>query len=188
MRGKLLLHTCCGPCATAVLPALEQEGFEVTLFFFNPNIHPFDEYIRRLNSLQFFADRVERICFAPKTYNPREFFYQIQNVQYRCNKCFFLRLNETALWGKKHKFEYFSTTLTVSPYQDVEEIIHCGESIGLRETISFFGRDYRNKFPQTREYSSKLSLYGQSYCGCVYSRWEGVKKKLWRSLSGQKSS
>ncbi len=188
MNARLLLHTCCGPCAAAVVPALEAEGFEVNLFFFNPNIHPVEEYKRRLDSFLSYAEKTGHGYSAHTLYTPQEFFSCIGDLNKRCGECFSLRLNETAQRGRERGYRFFSTTLTVSPYQDTGEILRRGNAGGKETNMIFVARDFRKLFSQTRDCTRELSLYRQTYCGCVFSRWEGVKKKRWKSLSGQKYS
>lgn len=187
MKNKLLLHTCCAPCHTVVSAFLEEQGFAVSTIFYNPNIHPFEEYQRRYETLSEYLFRAGQEFLVPFPYNPLEYFEVIKEPENRCSLCYRLRLLKVAQWGKEHGFLFFSTTLTVSPYQDVEQILKKGEEIGREIGISFVGFDLRDKFPESVQKAREMKLYRQNYCGCIFSRWEGVKRKICKSLTGQSS-
>jgi len=185
---KLLLHVCCGPCATAVNPVLEREGWEVTNLFYNPNIHPYDEYCRRYENFFSYLQLSGRKGIAPFPYQPMNYFQEIKSVSDRCLACYRVRFGKVAEWGKKNGFNMFTTTLTISPYQDQDKINLIGEQIARDYDMSYLKRDFRSFYQKSVEQSKEMRLYRQKYCGCLLSQWEGEKKRLWRSLFGQKLS
>jgi len=188
LGDKILLHTCCAPCVTYVNEALEKEGWEVVNIFYNPNIHPFDEYARRYETLVLYLEREGKVLKAPFPYNPLEYFSLITEAENRCSKCYLLRLRKVAQWGKERGFEFFTTTLTISPYQDLSAIWEVGKQIEEELGIKFLVRDFREGFRQSVTRSRELKLYRQNYCGCIFSKYEGVKRRLWKRLTGLKFS
>jgi len=188
MDNTVLLHTCCGPCATYVTNALMKEGFEVVLFFYNPNIHPFDEYVKRYESFVEYARYKGLKVETPFAYNPLEFFEWIKEPEERCVRCYEMRLGRTARWAREQGYPFFTTTLTISPYQDLENIFKVGEKVEKRERVVFLKKNFRSGFTESVKISRELGLYRQNYCGCIFSKWEGVKRRIWKSLTGPSSS
>lgn len=188
MENRLVLHTCCAPCATCVNRFFAEQGFKVVNVFYNPNIHPYEEYGRRLEALVEYTMQSGGVLYTPFPYDPREFFALSSDLEKRCVLCYTLRLQKVAQWAKEHGFAFFSTTLTLSPYQDVRRICEVGEQVGSKVGIYFLGFDLRRYFAESTRISKEMGLYRQNYCGCIASRWEGVKKRLWRSLTGHGSS
>ncbi|HSV30472.1 MAG TPA: epoxyqueuosine reductase QueH [Atribacteraceae bacterium] len=184
MSERLLLHTCCAPCTTFVAKALREEGFEVQFFFFNPNIHPFDEYARRLSALHALLLQTGEPMIAPFPYNPLSYFTAVSSQTQRCRACYSHRLEVTACWAKNQGYKHFSTTLTISPYQEVSAINRIGIEIGRAFQVNYIARDFRYGFPESKKMAEDYSLYLQNYCGCLYSDWERVKKAIWKTLSG----
>lgn len=183
LKPKLLLHSCCGPCSTSVIEKLS-EDFEVTVFFFNPNITEKDEYEKRrenqVKALRYFNKKFGRnIQMLDETYNSDEFFKVAKGYEEskeggaRCSKCFFLRLKETANEGKKNGFEIFGTTLTVSPHKNYNKISAIGKNISRKLDIFYLDGNFKKKdgYKRSIEISENLGLYRQNYCGCVYSKW-----------------
>ena len=188
MSDKVLLHTCCAPCATYVNEALEKEGWEVVNIFYNPNIHPFDEYVHRYETLVSYLEREGKVLNVPFSYNPLEYFSLITQPENRCSQCYFLRLQKVAQWGKERGFKFFTTTLTISPYQNLPAIWEVGKQIGEKWDIEFLVRDFREGFHQSVARSKNLKLYRQNYCGCIFSKYEGTKRRLEKRLTGLKFS
>ncbi len=171
--AKLLLHICCGPCATYPLPELREQGYEVMGYFSNSNIHPYKEYLQRREGLETYAGTIALPVIWDEDYNPVEYF---QNISYReslrCMLCYRMRLEKTAQVAKKGKFDYFSTTLLVSPFQNHDLIKEIGEAMGQQYEVPFLYQDFRSGFKATVERSRALDLYRQQYCGCLYSEME----------------
>ena len=179
--AKVLLHTCCGPCATVPVPALRIEGVDVWGFFYKPNIHPFTEYERRLQSMQEYARQQGLKIIGEATYDPVEYFQHITfRDPRRCRLCYQLRLQKTAQLARSGKFDYFSTSLLVSPFQKHELIKEAGEMAAEQYGVAFLYRDYRADYRETIIRSKAAGLYRQQYCGCLYSekeRYAPSKKK-----------
>lgn len=166
---KLLLHTCCAPCLVYPLEALRREGFLVTGFFYNPNIHPLAEYIKRKEALLVLKPDIE---ITYPEYLPQEFFRAInlnEERPKRCAICWGLRLKATARAAKEKGFPYFTTTLLVSPYQDQGLLKEIGERIAQEEGVKFYFADFRPGFRKAHDEAKARGVYCQRYCGCVYS-------------------
>lgn len=170
---KVLLHICCGPCATYPVKSLRDEGFNVMGHYYNPNIHPYTEYIKRQKALEKLADIYELKVIYEEKYNPKEYFQNIAFREHlRCKFCYQIRLEQAAHIACKGKFDYFTTTLLVSKYQKHNWIKEIGEIIGAKYGIPFLYRDFRMGFKETVEISKEIGLYRQQYCGCLYSEME----------------
>ncbi len=171
-RPRLLLHSCCGPCSTACLERL-MPHFEVTVFFCNPNIMPDDEYYKRLESLRAVCDFFG-VELMEEDYGNAEFLSLVKGMENmpeggeRCKACFELRLSKTAREAKRGGFEYFSTTLTVSPHKNSTVINAVGLQIQQKTGIKFLPSDFKKQegYKRSIELSRQLGLYRQSYCGC----------------------
>jgi len=189
---KLLLHSCCGPCSTAVTEAILDE-FDITLFFYNPNITDEEEYENRLFTQVKFLEKFNEelpdgksVRFMEGKYDPENYFDFVKGLEdepeggKRCLKCFELRLRETAKKAKKAGYDYFGTTLTVSPHKSYPNIKEIGERIAAEEGVKFLDRDFKKKdgYLRSIRLSEKYELYRQNYCGCEFSKWfehEGEK-------------
>ena len=174
---ELLLHTCCAPCLVYPLEVLRNEGFKVTGFFYNPNIHPFAEYLRRKEALTVLNPGIELIY---PEYSPREFFHAVnlkEEAPLRCSICWRERLKKTAQAAKNAGFKYFTTTLLVSPYQDQELLKKIGHEVAIEEGIEFYYADFRPGFRKAHNEAHAKGIYCQKYCGCIYSEMERSKKK-----------
>lgn len=183
-KPALLLHSCCGPCSTAVVERLVDE-FDVTIFFYNPCITDEEEYKRRKDAQLRFIEKfneekigVTKVNFKEGEYRPTEFFKAAGGLEAepeggaRCTVCFGQRLEKTAEAARMGGYDYFATTLTVSPHKNYKLISEIGRSIALRYGLSFLDRDFKKKdgFKRSIELSKKYELYRQDYCGCEYSK------------------
>ncbi|MDD4776318.1 MAG: epoxyqueuosine reductase QueH [Syntrophomonas sp.] len=170
---RVLLHICCGPCASYPVPALREEGLEPVGYFHNPNIHPYREWQQRRQALEKYADIVDLKVIYDEAYNPRDYF---QNVAFResqrCFICYRMRLQQAAHIARRGRFDCFSTTLLVSKHQKHEIIRELGEAIGIEYGVPFLYRDFRVGFKQSGENARAMELYRQQYCGCLYSEVE----------------
>lgn len=175
---KILLHACCGPCATYPVKILREQGCEVFGFFYNPNIHPYTEYSKRLEAFQSFAVKSDLEVIIKDDYNLEKFLREIvYREDIRCRFCYWMRLNETARYAKKGKFDYFSTTLLVSPFQKHEWIREAGENLAEKYQIPFLYQDFRAGFKEGVLLSKELQLYRQQYCGCIFSERDRYRKE-----------
>jgi epoxyqueuosine reductase len=187
---KILLHICCGVCSTSVIERLLCEGHTVTGFFYNPNIHPVDEYKKRLEAAQK-AAREWNIELIEGKYDRQIWFECVKGEEHspeggsRCGICYRLRLKRTYEYMKKHMFDAFTTTLTVSPMKNVVEVNLAGRDIGGEK---FICSDFKKKggFQRAIELSGEWGLYRQNYCGCVYSQEEEIKRRERKSSSEKK--
>lgn len=183
-RPALLLHSCCGPCSTAVIERLADE-FEITVFYYNPCITDEEEYLlRRENQKKFLKEfneeRIEknRIRFLEGAYHPGAFLKLVKGHEQdpeggeRCSLCFAQRLEKTAETAQMTGCDYFGTTLTVSPHKNYRRISEIGQSIALRYGLTFLDRDFKKKdgFKRSIELSRRYGLYRQDYCGCEFSK------------------
>ena len=177
-RPSLLLHSCCGPCSSAVLERL-RDHFQVTVLYYNPNIEPEEEYLRRRGEQQRLLDILEPdIAWLPCEYDHGAFeafapaMAEEPEGGRRCLACFALRLNETAEQAKKHGFEYFTTTLSVSPHKNADNVNRAGEEAARRAGVKYLYADFKKKngYLRSLQLSSEYALYRQNYCGCLYSK------------------
>jgi len=175
MKPGLLLHTCCAPCFIGTLPYLGE--FEISCFWYNPNIHPFTEYRARLGALCGYAAENNINLTVKDDYGLIEFTRSvINNLDGRCRYCFETRMKETAKYASEHGFGMFSTTLLVSPYQDREKIKQAGEKYGEEYKTGFFYGDFRGNFKNGQQTAHNLGIYRQKYCGCIFSERERYVK------------
>ncbi|MFA4983788.1 MAG: epoxyqueuosine reductase QueH [Candidatus Omnitrophota bacterium] len=175
---RLLLHTCCAPCLIYPLEKLGGGGFEVTGFFYNPNIHPFTEYRSRKQALEAYAGGIGVEVLYPE-YRPEEFFRAVNLKEAdpgRCGLCWRLRLKKTAQAAKEMGFGSFSTTLLVSPYQSQDALKKIGDEVSAEEGIGFYYEDFRVGFRKAHDEAHKKGIYCQKYCGCIYSEMERCRK------------
>ena len=178
-KARLLLHACCAPCSSASLEYLVQY-FDITLFFYNPNISSAEEFGKRLNELKRFTEEcpfAKGIKIISPEYNHREFLDAAAGLESakeggeRCEKCFSLRLNKTAEQAEKSGFEYFATTLTISPLKNAEKINLCGEG-AVVGNVMYLPTDLKKqeRYKRSIELSKEYGLYRQSFCGCEFSK------------------
>ena len=174
---KVLLHTCCGPCFLYPHNNLKDNGFNVTSFFYNPNIQPYQEYEKRRNCLKDHAEENE-ITLIEGNYDIDRFFQDVVfREKVRCSVCYKLRLKQTVKVAKQSKFDYFTTTLLVSPYQKHDTVREIGETLAEKHNIPFLYINFQEGWKETVEKSKKLGFYRQRYCGCVYSERERHQPK-----------
>ena len=168
---KLLLHTCCAPCSVYCIESLREEGIEPTLYWFNPNIHPYMEYKARRDTLKQYAEMINIEAIFEEDYGLKEFCKNvIDDLDNRCSKyCYRVRLEQTAKYAKENGYDSFATTLLISPYQNHDELIKIGKEMALKYGIEFLYRDFRTGFREGQAKARELGLYMQKYCGCIFS-------------------
>lgn len=176
---KLLLHICCGPCATPIIPNLKSK-LNVSGFYFNPNIYPEAEFEQRLDSAKKVAGFNDIELIVPEFAKGQslgrsvdDFFEYIGDTKTkpdRCLLCYRQRLTRVAEYASKNHFEYFSTTLLISPFQYHEELKKIGEDIGRKSGVEFYYQDFRTLYSESQELAEEMNLYLQKYCGCKFSR------------------
>ncbi len=179
-KKKLLLHSCCGPCSSAVILRLK-EYFDITILYYNPNIEPEEEYIKRKNEQKKLLDALDLgITLRDIDYDHDSFLKVSKHLETepeggaRCHKCYFLRLQKTGEIARKEGFDYFGTTLTVSPYKNSDVINSMGLLIekDMNFDIRFLVSDFKKRegYKQSIELSEKYHLYRQDYCGCLFAK------------------
>lgn len=169
---KILLHICCAPCATYPFKFLTEEGHRVTGYFYNPNIHPFREYIRRREAVEKYAALAGREVIYPG-YDFREFLrIVVPRETDRCRHCYRLRLRKTAFAAREGNFDAFTTTLLLSKHQQHKEIKKGGREVAGEEGVEFLDRDFRPGWEEHWQLTARYDLYKQQYCGCIYSEYE----------------
>ncbi len=184
---KLLIHSCCAPCSSYVLEYLSQY-FEITVYFYNPNIYPPMEYIRRveeqerlINEMKF----VHPVTLQTGAYEPGEFYRIVEGYEKvpeggsRCFRCYELRLQEAAKIAQAGRFDYFTTTLSISPLKNADKLNEIGEKLGKEYRVSYLPSDFKKKngYKRSVELSKEHDLYRQDYCGCVFSQRERQSKE-----------
>ncbi|MCL7475298.1 MAG: epoxyqueuosine reductase QueH [Methanosarcinales archaeon] len=178
LNMEMLLHICCAPCATYTVRALRDEGFEPVGYFYNPNIHPFTEYRRRLETLQQYAEVVKLDVVYRDEYMLEEFIKQAFEVEDRCQLCYTLRLEAAARQASDMGIPVYTSTLLISPYQKHEMIKDIGEGLASDYGVDFHYRDYRPGYKETYQLCRELELYRQPYCGCIFSEKDRYYRKL----------
>lgn len=172
-KPKLLLHVCCAPCTSGVLPVLKN-FFDITLFYYNPNIYTKDEYLLR-------AEQFAKLTNLPiiiSEYNHDEFLNVAKNLEKeveggkRCNECIKLRLEKSFEYAVANKFDYISTTLSISPHKDADFINECGNNLSQIYPIKYLYADFKkeNGYLNSINISKELNLYRQTFCGCEFSK------------------
>lgn len=183
----LFLHSCCAPCSSYVLEYLSQY-MEITVFYYNPNISPKEEYRTRVQEQKRLVGTMETICpihFVEGNYNPEYFYMAVKGHeedkegQERCFICYKLRLEEAARMAKEGGYDYFTTTLSISPLKNAAKLNEIGGQLTEEYHIPYLYSDFKKKngYKRSIELSEKYGLYRQNYCGCVYSRREREEEK-----------
>ena len=178
-KSKLLLHACCAPCSSYVLEYLNKY-FDITIYYYNPNIHPENEYIRRINELKKFIENCEfnDINLVEEVYNPKEYFDEVKGLENlgerseRCYNCYKFRMEKAVKYAKENNFDYFTTTLSISPYKNANKLNEIGEKLERKYDVKYLYADFKKKngYRRSIELSKEYGLYRQDYCGCKYSR------------------
>jgi hypothetical protein len=179
-KKRLLLHACCAPCSSYVLEYLSKY-FDIDVYFYNPNISSKDEYCHRADELVRFTNEMDfenKVATIIADYNPDEFYNEVKGLENckeggnRCIRCYNLRLKRTAQLAKQENYDYFSTTLSISPLKNSAKINEIGKSLENKYGVSYLYSDFKKKngFKRSVELSNEYKLYRQNFCGCVYSK------------------
>ena len=179
-KPSLLLHVCCGPCSSYVLEYLSNY-FEITILFYNPNIYPKEEYIRRKEEMEEFVSKAyPNTKYIIMDYNEKEFYDAVRGYEHlgerseRCFKCYELRLKKTVEYAKENRYDYFTTSLSISPYKVSSKLNEIGSNLEKEYGINYLYSDFKKKngYKRSIEISREYNMYRQEYCGCVYSKVE----------------
>ena len=182
IRPRLLLHICCAPCSSAVLERLTG-AFDITVFYYNPNIAPKEEFLYRAQEQQRLIANLPhtgKIDFLCGNYDEERFlrmahvYENIPEGGERCTRCFKLRIGETARMAKKLNYDYFTTTLSISPLKDAQRLNQIGGMLSERFDVLYLFSDFKKKdgYRRSCELSALYGLYRQNYCGCIFSKRE----------------
>lgn len=192
-RPRLLLHSCCAPCSSAVLEQLTRV-FDITVFFYNPNIAPEAEFIHRVEEQRRFIDELPHegmIELIRGEYDDATFYALAKGLEEtpeggeRCTRCFRLRLGKTAQMAAEQGFDYFTTTLSISPLKDAQRLNTIGSELAQQFGVPYLFSDFKKKngYRRSCELSAQYGLYRQDYCGCIFSRMERDRRLSGNGLS-----
>lgn len=181
---SLLLHACCAPCSSACIERLSNV-FKITILYFNPNISDEKEYRKRLDELHKFVSSFKtkyEVNIIDGRYNPDEFFEISEGLEKepergaRCYKCYLQRMEETARVAESNNYDFFATTLSLSPYKNSKWINEIGESLDKKYNSTYLYSDFKKKngYKRSIELSKEYNLYRQDYCGCIYSKRNNI--------------
>lgn len=184
---RLLLHSCCAPCSSYVLEYLS-EYFEITVFYYNPNIYPDTEYDKRVLEQKMLISAMNSkhpIQFVAGAYDKEKFYTMAKGLEEvreggsRCFRCYELRLRETAALAKEKGYDYFSTTLSISPLKNAGKLNEIGAILSEEYGVNYLFSDFKKKngYKRSTELSKMYDLYRQDYCGCEFSYHEAEKRR-----------
>ena len=184
---KLLMHTCCAPCSVYCIESLRNEGIEPTVYWYNPNIHPYTEYRARRDTLKEYTQKIGVNAIFEEEYGLDKFCKNVINdLQNRCvNYCYKVRMEQTVKYAKENGYDSFTTTLFVSPYQKHEELKELCEKLAQKYEIQFLYRDFRVGFREGQAKAREMNMYMQKYCGCIFSEEERYQKQIEKKNGGR---
>lgn len=179
---RLLLHSCCAPCSSYVLKYLA-EYFSITVLYYNPNISPGEEYTKRVEEQRRLIEEMpvkNSITLIACDYEPQVFYDAVRGLEKepeggaRCFVCYELRMREAAMYAAEYGFDYFTTTLSISPLKNAEKINEIGEKLSAEYGVKHLPSDFKKRegYKQSVELSAQYNLYRQNYCGCIFSKGE----------------
>ncbi|MCI1821075.1 MAG: epoxyqueuosine reductase QueH [Megasphaera sp.] len=178
---KVLLHCCCAPCSLSCINTLREDNMDPVAFWYNPNIHPWKEYQARRDCLLEYASTIHMEVRIQEEYGLIDFVQHIIcDVNHRCTYCYEHRLETTARYAAEHGFQYFTTTLLASIYQQHDMISEAGQRFGKQYGVTFLYRDFRPYFRAGNNEARTLKFYMQKYCGCIFSEAERYQKQIKR--------
>lgn len=183
----LFLHSCCAPCSSYVLEYLSNY-FKITVFYYNPNIYPDDEYYKRVEEQKQFIARFpakNKIEFIEGNFDKNRFYEMSKGREHlpeggeRCFLCYEMRLREAAKYAKERNMEYFTTTLSISPLKNADKLNEIGIALGNEYNVKYLVSDFKKKngYKRSTELSKQYGIYRQDYCGCIFSKQQREKQK-----------
>lgn len=194
----LLLHSCCAPCSSYVLEYLSQY-FRITVFYYNPNIYPQQEYAMRVREQQEFIRRFPAkypVSFVEGAYDTQRFYAMAKGLEdvpeggERCFRCYELRLREAGELAKESGFDYFTTTLSISPLKNADKLNEIGKRVGEALGVAYLQSDFKKKngYKRSTELSKAYGMYRQDYCGCIYSYRERHRQETASGMTAEKEN
>jgi len=181
------MHVCCGPCTLFPLQALREEGIDVRGYFYNPNIHPYREFKRRIGGLVVLAEEKKFAVEIDRNYGLTEYLRKVvHNEDKRCSTCYDMRLEQVAKKAAEQGMDGFTSTLLYSKYQNHALLKKKCTKLAETYSIKFVYRDFREGWQQGIDESIALDIYRQPYCGCIYSEQERYDKKLQKKMRRQR--
>jgi len=169
----VLIHCCCAHCTAYTADHWRQQGYEVSAFWYNPNIHPYTEHQHRLEAMKSLAQNIDLPLIVAESYDMIEYFHRVVGHEsQRCQYCFRLRLSKTVEIARQMSFGAFTTTLLISPDQKHDLLREVGDELAKEKGVEFLYADLRKRYSDSRHLTKPLNLYRQQYCGCIYSEWE----------------
>ena len=180
---KLLLHTCCAPCSTHVVDVLKDE-YELTGYFYNPNIHPETEYRRRHEEMKEYAQRIG-LHLVSAEYDVDRWFQMVKGLEQvpeggeRCFLCYRMRLEKAASYASEHGYDLITTTLSISPHKNASMINRIGAEVARKHGVEFYAADFKKRggFEKSVKMSKEAGLFRQTYCGCIFSKRESEERR-----------
>lgn len=174
---KILLHACCAICSAYPISKLQDMGYTVIVYFYNPNIFPEEEYQKRLEAQKTLCQHFNCELIIPK-YEPETYYNYVKGLEnepekgLRCDKCFELRLNAAAQYAKNNNIDIFTTSIVISPHKNYEKLTKIGETIAKQYNINYLAENFRKQdgFLKTNTIAKSLNLYRQNYCGCKFAK------------------
>lgn len=180
---KILFHICCAPCFIAPYNYLKQKDFQIFGFWFNPNIHPYLEYNKRKLTLKTYTEKENIKMIWKDEYRLHDFLRKAAfREEMRCKACYYNRLKYTAIVARKGNFDYFTSTLLYSKFQNHKLIKNIAESLAKKYNTKFYYQDFRKYWKEGIELSKNEKMYRQQYCGCIYSEYERYKNTDFKKL------
>jgi hypothetical protein len=176
-KEKFLLHACCGICSAYPISLLQDMGYDVIVYFYNPNIFPEDEYLKRLEAEKKLCEHFNCELIIGK-YEPDIYYNFVKGLEHepekgkRCDKCFELRLEKTAQLAKELNIKNFTTSIVISPHKNFDKLTEIGNAIGLKYDLNYLAKNFKKQdgFLKTNQISKSLNLYRQNYCGCKFAK------------------
>jgi len=180
---KILLHVCCGPCAIKPIMHLQSLGYEITAYFMNPNIHPLAEYLRRRQAMAECAQKLNiKVIYDDKAWDISKWLHKVHEVKdnkpARCQLCYKERLDATYLTAQNNNFDFFSTSLLYSLYQNHESLVEISKKLCKTTGPVFLYEDFRKYWKEGIELAKAWNIYRQPYCACIFSEAERYNAKL----------
>ncbi len=180
---KLILHVCCAPCSTYTVTKIREQGVDVSGYFYNPNIHPYREFKKRLDTVKEFAAKIDFDLYTEDDYGLTEYLRKVVfNEKQRCSICYHMRLEKTARYAAESGADAFSSTLLYSRYQKHDAIVATCRKMAEKYGIAFYYDDFRQGWQEGIDKAIEMELYRQPYCGCIYSEQERYDNRLKKRL------